>query len=105
MDESRLDEAVLADDERGERLESILRIISNGSFPPEGQRVALTNGQQRQLRDAMAFDAHVASGRDAFVTNDRKAFVEHQERRAKLERLGNTRILSRTEFADLLTAE
>lgn len=97
LGESRLGAAVLPSEERGDRLERILAIIGNGSFPGIGQRGHLTRGQQRQLRDAMAFDAHVASGRNAFVTNDLRAFVNHG-RRDRLQGLGNTLILSRDEF-------
>ena len=78
-------------------LEAILKIISNGSFPKVGQREKLTDGQRRQLRDAIILDAHAREGRDVFVTDDRKGFIDNGKREA-LQSLLNTRILTREEF-------
>jgi hypothetical protein len=61
---------VLAGDDSPPRLEAILAIVSAGSFPKPGQRVSLTHGERRQLRDAMILEAHAREGRDVFVTND-----------------------------------
>ena len=40
-------------------LERVLHFISDGSFPQRNHRHALTNGEKRQLRDAMILCAHV----------------------------------------------
>ena len=78
-------------------LEGILQIISNGSFPKSGQRGQLSDGQQRQLRDAMILEAHVRNGRDVFVTDDKKAFTNNGRRDA-LRSFLKTRILTKEEF-------
>lgn len=78
-------------------LESTLAVIGGGSFPPPNKRATLTDGQRRQLRDAMIFCAHVREKRAIFVTNDERGFVRN-DRRAKLERLFGTRIMTRDEF-------
>ena len=79
-------------------LESILKIISNGSFPKPGQRgQQLSEGQRRQLRDAMILNAHPREGRGIFVTDDKRGFLENG-RREKLQSLLKTRILTREEF-------
>jgi hypothetical protein len=101
LGESRLDEAVVVGEARAIRLEQILRIVSNGSFPKPGKRCSLSRGQRSQLRDAMALDAHTEAGRDAFVTMDRAAFID-EGRRPVLEQLCGTRILTREEFCALL---
>jgi hypothetical protein len=93
--ESTWNVARWADAASSERLQRILAIISNGSFPK--QRDCLTEGQRHQLRDAMILEAHFASGRDVFVSSDAKAFIR-DGRREKLEALLQTRILSPTEF-------
>jgi hypothetical protein len=97
LDESRLDEGALAEDDRGSRLEAILQVIGNGSFPPSDKRESLTTGERRQLRDAMALEAHVREGRDVFVSDDVKAFVRGR-RRELLESLCRTRIATVDEF-------
>lgn len=78
-------------------LEIILQTISNRSFPKSGNRGRLTDGQRRQLRDAMILEAHAREGRDIFVTNDKKGFID-DGRREKLQSLLKTRILTREEF-------
>ena len=103
LGESPLGVGVMAPEERGQRFDRILAIISNESFPRRGYRSNLTDGQRRQLRDAIAFEAHIASGRDAFVTKDEKAFV-NEGRRAKLQTLGQTQVLTRAEFMTLLSS-
>ncbi|MHB0868239.1 MAG: hypothetical protein ACYC5J_02155 [Chloroflexota bacterium] len=97
LDESRLDEGVLGADDT--LFESILRIISNGSFPPPGTRDNLTEGERRQLRDAMILEAHWREGRDILITNDAKAFIgKDGSRREELEGLCSTRIMNAREF-------
>lgn len=78
-------------------LESTLAVIGDGSFPPPNKRATLTDGQRRQLLDAMIFCAHVREKRAIFVTNDARGFVRN-DRRAKLEQLFGTRIMTREEF-------
>jgi hypothetical protein len=99
--ESSWDDARWADEPSSERLERILAIVSNGSFPKNPGR--LTDGQAQQLRDAMILEAHVAAQRQVFVTDDRKAFIK-RGRREQLEALLQTRILTPPEFeAELAT--
>ncbi len=100
LDESQLGQAALGSAGTVDLMESILVIIANGSFPKPGERDQLTEGQRRQLRDAMILEAHSRHGRDIFVTKDKRGFVHHG-RRAKLEQLCSTRILTPDEFADL----
>ena len=94
-DESSWDEARWADERSSERLEKILIIISNGSFPKN--RAQLAHGHHHQLRDGMILEAHTAAGHDVFVTDDARAFIKNG-RREKLEALLKTRILSASEF-------
>ena len=51
LGESALGCCVLGGDESPSAFESILKIISNGSFPPSGGREDLMAGERRQLRD------------------------------------------------------
>ena len=97
LGESRWDSAVWGSSESSDRLEAILRIISNGSFPPKGDRANLSLGQRRQLRDAMILETHVRSGRDLFMTNDETGFV-NDGRRELLETQYDTRIMTAKEF-------
>ncbi len=99
LGESILGKADLGSDDSASILESILAIISNGSFPKN--REMLSAGERRQLRDAMIFEAHVRNCRDIFVTCDERAFVR-DGRRQVLEEQFKTRILTRTEFTDFL---
>ncbi len=94
-DESEWDDCVfgVGDD----FLENIIQIISNGSFPKAGCRGQLSDGQSRQLRDAMILEAHAREEREIFVTNDRTGFID-DGRREKLQNLLKTRILTREEF-------
>lgn len=101
LDQSRLDVGALASDEDCERFEDILRVISNNSFPPVGKRENLSRGQQRQLRDAMAFTSHVRDRRDIFVTDDAKGFI-NEGRRSYLEQKYHTKIMKANEFLDYL---
>lgn len=78
-------------------LETILNVISSGSFPPPGQRDNLTPGQRRQLRDGMIFEAHSRYGRQYFITRDQKGFIK-SGKREDLEGLFKTRIRSPEEF-------
>lgn len=85
----------------GNPLEAILAVISNSSFPKPGFRDPLTSGQRRQLRDAMILCAHVQHGRDVFVSLDNKAYFR-EGRRARLELVLGTRIMTREEALILL---
>jgi hypothetical protein len=96
-DESLWDSAVWGDSGDGDCFEKALAIVAAGSFPPPGQRARLTDGQRRQLRDAMIFCAHVRAGRHIFVSNDEKGFVR-EGRREQLEKAFATRIMTRNEF-------
>jgi len=98
-DESRWGEAAFFDPAAGVDLEEILTIISDGGFPKEHERDALSPGQRHQLRDAMIFEAHARSGADYFVTNDMKAFIRGG-RREQLEARFGSRILTVDEFLD-----
>lgn len=84
-------------------LESILAVISNGSFPKRGARTDLAKGTRRQLRDAMILMAHCRDHRDIFVTNDRKGFISNGNRKA-LETLCQTKIMILSEFEDYVDA-
>lgn len=67
-------------------LDKILAVLANGGFP--AVRSSLSKGQRRQLRDAMALEAHAREGRDVFVTRDLKAFISHGKREALRQLLG-----------------
>lgn len=77
------------------RLDRILQVITNGSFPRN--RSELTASERRQLRDAIIFHAHVREGREIFVTNDARAFIDHG-RRGLLESEFATRVMTKDEF-------
>lgn len=81
----------------GECLEQALVIIGDGSFPSSNCRETLTDGQRRQLRDAMIFCAHIRAKRQIFVTDDTRGFVR-SGRRQQLEQSFGTRIMTRDEF-------
>jgi hypothetical protein len=100
LGESPLGVGVLSDDKTAAAFEFILNTISNGAFPRSGKRDNLSEGERKQLRDAMIFEAHVRSGRDIFVSNDRRAFIgkAHQEKRRALEASFKTQIFDRLEF-------
>jgi hypothetical protein len=97
LGESPLGEAVLAGENHVDVFETALVIISAGSFPAARKRDDLKGGQLRQLRDAMIFEAHVRERRHLLVTEDAKGFIS-QGRRAKLEQLGRTHILTPEEL-------
>jgi len=82
-------------DSSGDDLEAILQIISNGSFPSSRQN--LSDGERRQLRDAMIFFAHIREGRDVLVSNDARAFIRHGKR-GRLEERFHTKIMTGEEF-------
>ena len=96
LDETPLDVGVLAGLQDLTRFEAILKVISNGSFPPPGARETLTEKQRRQLRDAMTLEAHARDRGDVFVTGDLRGFVRHGRREA-LEHLCSTRIVTSAE--------
>lgn len=99
LGESRWGESVYGSPVDTARFEEILRIISDGSFPKPGQRDSLSDGQRRQLRDAMSLLAHARENRDIFITNDLKAVgSEGSEKRQQLSTLLNTKIMSAEEF-------
>ncbi len=80
--------------------ERVLDIISSGSFPNAEKREDLSNGQHRQLRDAMIFCTHIREKREIFVTNDKRGFVDNG-RRQLLEQRYRTKILTGAEFLQL----
>lgn len=100
LDESCFGQAVLGSDSDRDMFEEFLVIISNGSFPKVGQRENLTQGQRRQLRDAMILSAHIREGRDIFVTNDIRGFIS-DNRRKQIEERFNTKIMTSVEFLNL----
>lgn len=103
LNESKLGEGKLGSRKNDSRLEFILSVISNGSFPQQGQRGNLTRGQRRQLRDAMIFEAHVREGRDVFVTEDSRGFMGVDGRiKSRLEEEFNTKIMTKKEFLNAL---
>ncbi len=83
--------------------EYLLETISSGSFPRGEKRNNLTDGQLRQIRDAMIFCTHIREKRHIFVTNDRKGFV-NTGRREILEERYCTRIYTRDEFIEICDA-
>lgn len=98
LDESQLDSAQLDGD--ADMFEKVLTIISNGSFPPPGNRDNLTAGYRRTMRDAMIFSAHIRERRVLFITKDAKGFVNHG-RRQRLQDVGRTVIRSLEELEQL----
>lgn len=100
LDETPLGSGVLASDAGADLFDRVLSIVSNGSFPKPGAREAMTIPQRRQLRDVMAFEAHLRHRRHVFVSDDKKAFISHGRREA-LEALGQTRIVTSAEFVAL----
>ena len=100
--ESRFGQAVWGTSADAEWLESALAIISNQSFPPRTSRQSLTDGQRRQLRDAMILCAHVRSRRDVLVSNDRRAFVDNGRREA-IASTFHTSVMTAAEFEDYLS--
>ncbi len=88
---------VLGDDDDVVLFEPSLVIIGNGGFPRVGERDHLTDGQRRQLRDAMIYTAHVRERRHVLVSNDQKAYVNHGKRE-RLEKLGATKIRTAAEL-------
>lgn len=99
--ESRLGQGALGEDVSPSRFEAILAAISNGSFPPHGERDTLTHGERRQLRDAMILETHARERRDVFVTNDERGFIRHGKREA-LQGICGTRIMTVDEFCEFL---
>jgi hypothetical protein len=87
--------AMWGSDMSQDALDEILGIVSNGGFPRS--RANLSDGQLRQLRDAMILEAHLRERRHIFVTRDRKAFVEGGSRETLAARFG-VRIMLAQEF-------
>jgi len=96
LNESKLDNCVLADDEEN-YFEKILQIISNGSLPKPRFREPLSKGHLHQLRNALILEAYSREKWDIFVTNDKKGFIK-DEWLEKLQDLLGTRILTKKEF-------
>ena len=96
FDEGLFDQALWGDSSSTECFEAVLKIISSGSFPKASKRSQLTHGQHTQLRDAIAFCAHVRAKRDIFVTNDGDFL--NGGRREVLESQFLTRLLTKEEF-------
>jgi predicted nucleic acid-binding protein len=99
--EARYGQAVYASEASASVLTQILEVLTDGSFPDV--RDHLSEGERRQLRDALILEAHIREGRDVFVTNDKKAFVNHGKRE-KLEAAFSIRILTSQEFLDACAA-
>lgn len=91
---------VVGSDSDARNFERLLEIISSGSFPRGEKRNTLSEGQRRQVRDAMIFCAHVRERRDVFVTNDLRGFIRDGHREA-LEREFGTKIYTLEEFLKL----
>lgn len=102
--ESVFGSAVWGEPSESECLERALVIIGDGSFPQSNRRGALTEGQRRQLRDAMIFCAHIRAKSQIFVTNDTRGFVRGG-RRQQLEESFGTRIMTRDEFISEFAAK
>lgn len=100
--ESRFGEAVFGSGSDAQCLERALELLSNRAFPLRGNRDTLTDGQRRQLRDAMILCAHVRSGRDVLVSNDRRAFVDNGRRQA-IATIFGTRVMTVAEFEQYLS--
>jgi hypothetical protein len=99
LDESRYGSAVYGGDADEACFERALVAITNGSFPKKGQRENLTDGQRRQMRDAMIFCTHVREERDIFVSDDEAAFgTEGSAQRLRTAALGKTKIMTLSEF-------
>lgn len=96
-DESRWDESVWGGEDQSARFEGILTIISNGSFPSAGTRSSLSDGEKKQLRDAMILETHTRERRTILLSDDERAFIR-DGRREKLQALCSTRIMTTEEF-------
>ncbi len=102
--ESRLGESVVGSNKDVDVFEKLLEIISSGSFPKPGKRSNLSDGERRQLRDAMILTAHIREGRDIFVTEDVKGFIgRNNEIKKKIESLFKTKIMKKKEFIAYLS--
>ncbi|MBU1226420.1 MAG: hypothetical protein KJ698_04275 [Actinobacteria bacterium] len=97
LGESQTGFMALAADGDNERLRETLDLASNGGFPPPGEWTSLTDGQERQKRDALILASHSREGHDVLVTGDRRFFINHG-RRGRLERIWETRIMTPEEF-------
>jgi len=100
-DESTLDNAVWGDEGHVALQKNAILIIAGSTLPPADKR---TDGQRRQLRDAMIFVAHVKDGRHILITDDARGFANHG-RRDKLEALGKTKICKSAEVFAMSTAD
>jgi len=100
--ESRFGQSVWGSGADAQCLERALALLSNGAFPRPANRHTLTEGQRRQLRDAMILCAHVRTGRNILVTEDRRAFVNHGRRESIAAAYG-TRVMTRLEFERYVT--
>ena len=82
---------------QGACLETLLAVISNGSFPLPTAPRTLTEGEEHQLRDATIFCCHVHFSRQIFVTRDERSFIR-DGRRETLQAAFRTRVMTVTEF-------
>jgi len=101
-DESKWDQATWGTPADNERLERVLALLSNRSFPPPERRDQLFDGQRRQLRDAMILCAHLRANREILVSNDRRAFINYGRRQA-IEAEFGTRVMTVEEFEAYLS--
>ena len=99
-DESCWNESVWGSEDTA--LEEILEIISTGSFPVIGKRDFLTNGEIRQLRDAMILETVIRDGYKIFLSNDKRAFIgnEKNNKRNILEDKFDIKIFTEEEYVN-----
>lgn len=107
LGESALGKGSLGGQTSVDSLETILKILTDGSFPKRGRRQSLNRGERNQLRDAMILEAHIREKRDLFVSNDRRAFIGNvnNEKRRQLEQLFSIQIMRMDEFLNYLKEE
>jgi len=99
--ESKIDLCVVGKNSEIDVFETLLKIISNNTFPRNDKREHLTPGERRQLRDAMILTAHIRDKRDLFITNDLKGFVSNGKR-DYIQETFKTKIMTREEFKSYL---
>ena len=99
LGESELGKGRLGSSQSATTFETILAIISDGSFPKVNNRENLTEGEKHQLRDAMILEAHTRERRDILISDDVRAYISKDDsKRKKLERLCDTKIMTLGEF-------
>ncbi len=101
LGESKLNSGQLGSEKTVDMFETILKIISSGSFPKAGSRENLAKGEKHQLRDAMILEAHCREKRDVLVSDDTRAFGKRDSKlRQELEELCKTKIMTSEEFCE-----